>query len=125
MTLRSRTTGELGAAAVEFAIILPLLFALIGGIVDFGFAFNAQIGLAHAAREGARHEAIGLGPPDGGTVARNAYHPIGVGAVYTSVAHCPNAAGQASVTISADYEFFILPFGSKLLSSEAVMRCGG
>ncbi|MDZ7666992.1 MAG: TadE family protein [Desulfotignum sp.] len=41
-----------GAAIVEFAIVLPLLLLLIGGIVQFGFIFNGQITLTSAVREG-------------------------------------------------------------------------
>lgn len=43
-----------GAAMVEFAIIAPLLFALIFGIIDFGRVFFLYNNLTNAAREGAR-----------------------------------------------------------------------
>ena len=43
-----------GAAAVEFALIAPLLFALFFGIIEFGlYIYNQQM-LTNAAREGAR-----------------------------------------------------------------------
>jgi len=32
-----------GAAAVEFALLLPVLLLLVFGIIDFGRALNAQI----------------------------------------------------------------------------------
>jgi len=48
-----------GASAVEFAIILPILIALVFGIVQFGVAYNKYISLTHAAREGARLAAVG------------------------------------------------------------------
>jgi hypothetical protein len=45
---------EKGAAVVEFAVVLPLLIAMIAGIVEFGLLyFNKQI-LVTASREGAR-----------------------------------------------------------------------
>ncbi|MCG9480154.1 MAG: pilus assembly protein [Actinomycetia bacterium] len=47
-----------GAAAVEFAIILPVLIMLIFGIYQFGIAYNRYITLTHAAREGARVAAV-------------------------------------------------------------------
>jgi Flp pilus assembly protein TadG len=47
-----------GAAAVEFAIVASLLFMLIFGIIDFGFAFHAWNNTANAAREGARRAAV-------------------------------------------------------------------
>lgn len=109
---------------MEFALILPILIAILGGIIDFGFAFNAQIGLAHAAREGVRVEAIGTG--DGGLTAEGAFVPIAVTNVKATVVQsCPSPDGRAKVFIKADYGFFILPFGDRAFSSEAVMRCGG
>jgi Flp pilus assembly protein TadG len=47
-------TRERGAAAVEFALLLPLLVAMLMGMIDFGMAVNAQAIIANAAREGAR-----------------------------------------------------------------------
>ncbi len=59
-TLRAARTrrDERGAAAVEFAIILPLLLVLVFGIVEFSIAYNRQQGLHAAAREGARVAAL-------------------------------------------------------------------
>ena len=56
MTRRPARGGALdrGAAAVEFALLLPLLLLLVFGIIDFGRALNAQVTLTQAAREGAR-----------------------------------------------------------------------
>src|SRR5690349_9007117 len=58
---------ERGASAVEFAIILPVLFLVIAGIVDFGRFFFLKIQLTNAAREGARMAVVMPGPsPDPG-----------------------------------------------------------
>jgi len=51
--LRSRLQGIDAAAAIEFAIALPLLVVLVVGIFDFGGAFNLKQELNNAAREGA------------------------------------------------------------------------
>ena len=53
-----------GAQVVEFALIVPLVLILIGAIVQFGFAFNRQISVTEAAREGARLAAICADPPN-------------------------------------------------------------
>jgi Flp pilus assembly protein TadG len=53
-----RCRKETGAAAVEFAIVSFLLFMLIFGIIDFGFAFFSWNTAANAAREGARKAAV-------------------------------------------------------------------
>jgi Flp pilus assembly protein TadG len=50
--LRSRR--ERGTAAVEFAMIFPLFFVILYGIVTFSLIFVAQQNLTLAAEEGAR-----------------------------------------------------------------------
>jgi Flp pilus assembly protein TadG len=45
---------ERGAAVVEFAFVIPVLAALVFGIIEFGFAFNSQLEIRSASREGAR-----------------------------------------------------------------------
>lgn len=44
-----------GAAAIEFAIILPIFFLLIMGMVEFGFVFSMRQIIVNASREGARY----------------------------------------------------------------------
>ncbi|MGO4856116.1 TadE/TadG family type IV pilus assembly protein [Arthrobacter sp. 2MCAF14] len=43
-----------GAAAVEFALVLPLLLSMLLGVIDFGTALGQSISLQGAARESAR-----------------------------------------------------------------------
>jgi len=52
--------GERGVAAVEFAILLPLLVTLLFGFIQFGIAFNNKIQATNAAREGARLAIVGI-----------------------------------------------------------------
>lgn len=54
-----RRRGDRGAAAVEFALVVPLFLLLVFGIVDFSRAFNIQLTLTDAAAEGARTLAAG------------------------------------------------------------------
>lgn len=56
--VRNPANRERGAAAVEFALILPLLVMLVFGIVEFSILYNRQQGLHAAAREGARVAAL-------------------------------------------------------------------
>jgi len=46
--------SEKGAAAVEFALLLPVLAALVFGMIDFGIMLWQQEVLVNATREGAR-----------------------------------------------------------------------
>ncbi len=50
--------ADRGAAAVEFALVLPLLVLLVFGIIDFGRMLTTKITLTEAAREGARAAAL-------------------------------------------------------------------
>jgi Flp pilus assembly protein TadG len=44
-----------GIAAVEFALVAPLLLALLGGAVDFGFMMSAKSQLANGLAQGAEY----------------------------------------------------------------------
>src|SRR4051794_17981957 len=52
--------SDTGAAAVEFALVAFILFALIFGIISFGFALFNQQGAVQAAREAARKASVGV-----------------------------------------------------------------
>jgi Flp pilus assembly protein TadG len=58
--LRRRATrsGDAGASAVEFALVVPLLVILVLGIIDFGVIFAQQLSLNNAVRQGARSAVV-------------------------------------------------------------------
>lgn len=47
-----------GAAVVEFALVAPIFFLLLMGIVDFGINLSNQIALRQGAREAARQGTV-------------------------------------------------------------------
>ncbi len=49
---------ERGAAAVEFALVAPVLFGLLLGTVEFGYAFNFQTQVNNYATVTARQHSI-------------------------------------------------------------------
>lgn len=51
---RTRRGRDSGAAAVEFALVFPMLVVLVFGIIDFGGLVNAHVTVANAARDAAR-----------------------------------------------------------------------
>jgi Flp pilus assembly protein TadG len=122
-----------GAAAVEFALVLPILLLVMCGIVDFGRALHAQVVLTQAAREGARLAA--LGEPDTVTRTRGAARTLS--GVQVDVSACPAnlAAADAVVTVTHQFNFatpigaFADTFGGDIgpitLTGRGVMRCLG
>ncbi|MCX5918553.1 MAG: pilus assembly protein [Deltaproteobacteria bacterium] len=73
--MRGRVGNERGTYVVEFALILPLFFMLILGIIDFGRYFFAQHTLQFATREGTRLALVGrtlIDPGTGNALSREA-----------------------------------------------------
>jgi len=129
---RFRGSREHGAAAVEMALVLPVLLVIVFGIIDFGFLFNAQISLTQATREGVRVGAIGEATSVGAMELRmqDAYFGVVGGgepeALEGSVS-CgsePDPEDSAELRASLD---FTTPIGrfEPTLTAKAVMRCGG
>jgi Flp pilus assembly protein TadG len=129
---------EKGAAAVEFAIVLPLMCMLLFGIIEFGLVMYDQTMITNASREGARAGIVFNTTPvsDGEitTVVENycSAHLVsfGSGALpTTTISRTGTAAGDAlTVNVTYPYTFLVLPnFATSLtgaisLQAETVMR---
>ena len=46
--------NEHGQGLVEFALLVPVFLLILLGMLEFGFAFNHNMTLQYASREGAR-----------------------------------------------------------------------
>ena len=58
LVLGRRGDADRGAAAVEFALVMPLLFLLLFGIIDYGLWFNDSLSLRQGVRESARQAVV-------------------------------------------------------------------
>ncbi|NKX56724.1 pilus assembly protein [Arthrobacter sp. E918] len=121
--------SERGAVAVEFALILPILVALLLGIMEFGRAYHTQITLTSAAREGARTMAVLNEAPAARQAARAAAVGLAPGVADGQIAISPPACtpgGTVSVVITYDLASMTGFFGPGWqLTGRAAMRCGG
>lgn len=57
---RHATRDERGAAAVEFALVLPILLLLLFGIIAYGYMLSFRQAMSQAAAEGAREAAVNV-----------------------------------------------------------------
>jgi Flp pilus assembly protein TadG len=55
---RGHGRHDCGAAAVEFALVSPLLLLIVFGIINFGFLFSQQLTLNNGVREGDRRAVV-------------------------------------------------------------------
>ena len=94
---------DAGASAVEFALVAPVLFLILFGIIDYGIWFADSISARQAVRDGARRgvvESFASGSCAGtdleklGCSVKAAMEPIsGTTYVRVTVATAPGAAG--------------------------------
>jgi Flp pilus assembly protein TadG len=121
--------GERGAAAVEFALILPILILLVLGLIEFSRVYNIQISLSNAAREGARTMAVENSLPIARSAAIAAAPSISPAVSDAQIAISPTtctAGATVDVTISYNVSLMTGFFGATLpLTGKGVMRCGG
>jgi Flp pilus assembly protein TadG len=97
--------SEQGQAAVEMALILPILVTLIVGIVEFGIAFNNYLTLTDATRAGARKAAVSRFVGDNGASARAAVFAAAPGLKQSALnvtATSQDANGASDWTTSGD-----------------------
>jgi hypothetical protein len=100
--------GQKGAAAVEFAVVLPLLVLLLFGSIEFGLLLYNQEVITNASREGAR-----------AGIARHDSDQSGTFAYGSDI--------QSDLTVRVEYMhdflfFGILGLNQKLLVSQTIMK---
>lgn len=136
--MRRRVRRDQGAAAVEFALVVPLLLALVFGIINFGLIFATQISLNSAARDAARAGVVqalggsGMSCSAIAKLARNSGGTIGssakdIGVTVTApdgTTSCSIAAGQATdtPTVSGSASATLCSGSGTLTSPQLVVR---
>lgn len=114
---------ERGATALEFAILAPIFFLLIFGIIAFGLLFWTQVGLQHGAEMAARCASINASLcPTGNPSAITTYatqQALGLSLPASTFSYSTPACGNQ---VSASYRFQfpdILNLGPLTLTAQA------
>jgi Flp pilus assembly protein TadG len=129
---RASRSCRKGAAVVEFAVVAPVLFLLLLGMIECGRMIMVQQSLTTAVREGARTAVI---EGNSSSVAKSAVESFlaGTGITGTNVTVTPSNTGSVAhgqpITVSVSVPFTKVSwlahpffFGSKTLTSTATMR---
>lgn len=119
---------ERGAVAVEFALLAPVLVMLLLGIMEFGRAYNVQISLSSAAREGVRVMAIGNSPTAARTAAKNAAVSLQPSLSDANITISPSTCTTgAQMTFKITYNLATMTgiAGPFPMEGRGVMLCGG
>jgi len=137
-----------GAAALEFALVAPLLIILVFGVISFGIVFGQQLALGNAAREASRYGVVeGRTCAQVTSAAKDAANTIGMSGTNVAVSVkrgateaaatdvCPTtAANPCKGSVVGDSLYVELGFTSKMvipmvmdnniaLKSDGVFRC--
>lgn len=129
LRLRTRGHHERGAAAVEFALVVPVLLLLLMGIVEFGRAYHLQTTLSGAAREGVRVMALQDDAAEARETAKTA--ASGLNLTNSQISVTPTTCsgttpGTATVTVTYPVQLMFGLFGASFnLTGKGTMRCHG
>lgn len=116
-----KVKNQRGAAAIEFALVLPVLIMLLMGIIGFGALYNNYLAITHAAEEGARLAMVGQYSE---SAVRDAAFPVNPSSVSLTYPEGQTHGKPARVTVMYTYVLDIPFFGTRIipLTSGAEMR---
>ncbi len=118
--------NERGAAVLGFALVAPILLALLAGIISYGFMLSFRQGISQGAAEGARAAAVAPAAADltdKETAARNAVNQAldsygvtcsgttlmkggsNVGTCAVSIAPCTNNSSKDCASVRVSYAY--------------------
>ena len=138
MRKQQGNSDQKGAAALEFAIVLPILVLLLFGIIEWGLLlFNQQV-LTNASREGARAGIVVRTPRrSDGEIQAIVTAYLGSHLVTFGAATPPNLTiipadrkfsvqgDDLRVTVTYNYGFLVLSnfgFADKVLTADSLMK---
>jgi Flp pilus assembly protein TadG len=101
---KRRSREDQGSAAVEFALVLPVLLLIVFAIIDFGRMLNARIVLSQAAHEGARAVEITNDPAQAQARIDTTLGNLAGGVTGRDIVGC-DVAPDATVTLTYTFSY--------------------
>jgi len=122
---RAGTPVQRGVAAIEFALIFPVFFLLLYGIIAYVLIFLAQQSLTLAAEEGAR-AALRYTTGDRGAAACGTVTPLVSWLVYATCPtpvtdKCPAISTAQCITVTVTYPYTTHPLVPSLPGMSAAL----
>ncbi|WP_092353407.1 TadE/TadG family type IV pilus assembly protein [Collimonas sp. OK242] len=128
MGARARAIVQRGVAAIEFALIFPVFFLMLYGIINYAMIFMAQQSLTLAAEEGARAALrYTLVDVDRGTAACATVTPLVSWLVHADQCQPPTPAPCAAlssarcITVKVTYPYSTYPLVPPLPGMSAAL----
>lgn len=118
--MRKRDTTRQGLAAVEFALMLPVMALLLFMLVEGANAMHAYSNLVEASREGARLALMDGASSDIEALVQAVTTELDIDALTTSVT---TNAGSNTITVEVSYDY--QPFGEnafKMLTGDQSLQ---
>jgi Flp pilus assembly protein TadG len=118
--MRHIRRNENGQALVEFALVAPLLFLILFGIIQFGIAFMHSVTLTDAVRAGARKAAVSRSAADPTQATKNALLAAATDLDPSKVSTTVTSTWQSgsTVTVAATYPYQINLLGIVVASGD-------
>lgn len=115
--------NERGAAAIEFAIAVPVLILLIYGIFRLGLLYQANAGMQHALGEGARLATLYPTPTDAQITSKMNAKLFGEGyGTFTVAAPVTNSTSKTlTVSYTTPMDFLLVPGPTVTLTRSKVV----
>ncbi|MDI3534994.1 MAG: hypothetical protein PWQ82_1359 [Thermosediminibacterales bacterium] len=113
-----------GQSVVEMALLLPLIFLILAGIIEFSMMMNSYLTISHAAREAARMGAVGSTDQE---IVDKVYEVASFLdsnniTVVISPQQSERMSGE-SITVEVRYEFpVIIPIISNIVGEKVALR---
>ena len=112
MSGKLRHKARRAAAAVELAVVTPVLLTMLFGIIEFGWMFTVRQALVTATREGARTAVLpGSTVSDVESRITEYLQPFGLNGYTTEVSTSGTGEPDGVVTVSIPYSSVTLVSG--------------